>query len=120
MLDEEGHPSHIEGTIQDITENKEYEKQLEIYNERFHLAMLASNHMIWELRHEKHVVIRRFIDSEGNEQAYDETFSFNNSWFKSIHPEDLTSVWEGLNKNQSSKELKHWTLEYRVKVEKGH
>ncbi|SEC70050.1 PAS domain S-box-containing protein [Maribacter dokdonensis] len=120
ILDEEGNPSHFEGTIQDITENKEYEKQLEIYNERFHLAMLASNQMIWELHHEKNVVIRSYIDSEGNEQGYEETFSLDNSWFKSIHPEDLTRVWEVLNKNISNKKLKHWALEYRVKVENGH
>ncbi|NDV17601.1 PAS domain-containing protein [Muricauda sp. TY007] len=117
MLDDEGNPSHIEGTIQDITEKKEYEKQLEIHNDRFHLAMLASNQMIWELNHQKNVVIRSYIDAQGNEQTFDEPFSLDNSWFKKIHPDDLKRVWEAMNKNISNKNLNHWSLEYRVKLE---
>src|SRR5690606_38370641 len=38
-----GVPSLLEGTIQDITERKKYEEQLSISNERFRLAMQASN-----------------------------------------------------------------------------
>lgn len=117
MLDEEGNPSHIEGTIQDITEKKEYEKQLEIYNDRFHLAMLASNQRIWELNHQKNIVVRSYVDAEGNEQAYDETFSIDNSWFNKIHPDDLERVWDSFSKNISNKNLNHWFLEYRVRLE---
>ncbi|MEB2778607.1 PAS domain-containing protein, partial [Algoriphagus sp. D3-2-R+10] len=58
LADENQNPVRVEGTIQDITERKEYELQLALSNERFQLAIKASNEMIWEINHQNQMINR--------------------------------------------------------------
>lgn len=114
IFGKDGNPSHIEGVIQDITERKEHEQQLKISNQRFLLAMLASNQMIWEFDHGNDMLIHsHHIEGEG-EQIIKEPFNKESSWFKRIHAEDRERVWKALKQNFYKAPSKHWSNRYRV------
>jgi PAS domain S-box-containing protein len=119
ILDDAGKPARLEGTIQDINESKEIQQQLAYSNERFRLAMQASNEMIWEIDHQKQTVSR----GKGYEGTlhYDtsEPFVIDNSWFGNVHPEDLPDLWESLQTAFRNKEKKSWEREYRLLKEDG-
>jgi PAS domain S-box-containing protein len=112
-------PYRIEGTIQDITVKKEYELQLTMSNERFKMAMQASNEMIWEIDHENKIIIR----SKGYDKTihYDtsEPFKKDNSWFKKVYPDDLEDVWKSLQNALQNKKETYWSKEYRMLNEDG-
>ncbi|WP_417610201.1 PAS domain-containing protein [Owenweeksia hongkongensis] len=119
LTDAQGVAFRIEGTIQDITERKEYEEQLALSNERFRLAMQASNEMIWEVDHLKQIVTR----GSGYKQTFNydkcEAFSKSNSWFSKIHPDDLGNVWTTLQIALDNKDETFWKCEYRIQSEDG-
>ncbi|MEQ9263464.1 MAG: PAS domain S-box protein [Owenweeksia sp.] len=119
LTDEHGTPFRIEGTVQDITERKEYEEQLSLSNERFKLAMQASNEMIWEIDHQKQIITR----GTGYEQTFNydtsETLSKENSWFSKIHPDDREEVWNTLQEALNHKNKTFWTSEYKVQPSEG-
>src|SRR5690606_25317027 len=107
-------PFKIEGTIQDITERKEYELQLAISNERFQLAIQASNEMIWEIDHQNQSVTR----GTGYEKTFNSKsthpFSKQNSWYRKIHPSDLDEVWDSLQIALQDKNENYWSKEYKI------
>ncbi|WP_222706183.1 PAS domain-containing protein [Mesonia sp. K4-1] len=120
LLTNEKHiPYRIEGTIQDITEKKEYELQLNLSNERFRLAMKASNEMMWEIDFQHKTVIRGKVYEKNIKYNNNEAFIKNNSWLKKIHSEDLEEVWSSFEKALNNQQKKHWTKEYRIFAENG-
>lgn len=118
-LNEQGERSHIEGTVQDITESKEFEQQLVLSNERFRLAMLASNEMIWEIDHQKNIMVRSNAEESDMEPSNNEPFNKDNSWFKKVHPEDREGVVDSLYKSLGDKDKDSWEHEYRIVLEDG-
>ncbi len=114
ILDEQGKPSVMEGTVQDITDQKDREEQIRISNERFELAMKATTELIWDWDHRTGEVLRSF--------NYESRFVYNpregsgpdNSWFSRVHPEDIEDVWYYLNSCLADKSLHHWEKEYRI------
>ena len=107
-------PYRIEGTIQDITEQKEHELQLTQSNKKFQLAMKASNEMIWEIDCKHNKVIRG--QGYENKIAYQhsEPFEKKNSWFQKIHSEDRERVWQALQMALQDKDKQYWNMEYKV------
>lgn len=118
-LNDQGERSHIEGTIQDITESKEFEQQLILSNERFRLAMLASNEMIWEIDHKKNIMIRGNAEASDMESTNIEPFNKDNTWFKMVHPDDMDGVLHSLYNALGDREKDSWELEYRIVLEDG-
>lgn len=114
-----GVPSFLEGTIQDITERKKYEEQLSISNERFRLAMQASNEMIWEIDHQEQKIMRGSVFKQAFKYGKKDVFSKDNSWFTKIHPDDRDMVWDTLNKAFQNKKRKSWRAEYRMELANG-
>lgn len=119
LVNEAGKPIRLEGTIQDISDSIDNQKQLAFSNERFSLAMQVSNEMIWDLDH-KEQTISRGRGYEGTFQ-YDasEPFDKNNSWFNKVYPEDLPQLWESLQNSFLDKTKKNWEREYRIQTEDG-
>ncbi|MBA6153118.1 PAS domain-containing protein [Gelidibacter gilvus] len=109
-----GEPIQLEGTIQDITERKKYEDQLTISNEKFRLAMQASNEIIWEIDHGKQKVVRGKSRKQPFRYGKTETFSKENSWFSKMHAEDRDKTWESINRAFRNKRKKSWQGEYRI------
>lgn len=119
VKDSKGTPISIEGIIQDITERKEQEQRLEKSNERFSLAMLASNQKIWDLNHASNTILHSKIISDGQEQIVKEPFTKKSSWFGKIHPDDIDRVWGSFYKHLSNQGSSHGKLEYRIRLKNG-
>ncbi|WP_460511649.1 PAS domain-containing protein [Cyclobacterium sediminis] len=119
LTDKQGQPYGIEGTIQDITERKLYEKELALSNERFRLAMKASNEFIWELDHQAGIITR----GKGGKSMFEfnsiEGFNKKSSWFSKIITEDRERVWDSLQDTLADKYESYWSSEYKVLSEKG-
>lgn len=115
VIGQNGKPSHIEGTIQDITERKEYEQQLEASNKRFLLAMLASNQVIWEWDVREASMHYSHVKEGGKEQIIKEPFTRDNSWFARIQEEDRIQVWDTLIQESLVRQNSiEGSMEYRV------
>ncbi len=114
LADANNVPYRIEGTIQDITEKKEHELQLTISNERFQLAMKASNEMIWEIDCQNNSVIRGKGYEKSISYESSEPFNKSNSWFKRIYPTELEAVWNSLQDALHNKSETFWSMEYRM------
>lgn len=114
-----GTPIWLEGIIQDITDRKVYEQRLERSNERFSLAMLASNQKIWELIHADNTILHSLIISGGQEQIVKEPFTRESSWLSKIHPDDIDRVWQSFRKHLDDTEKSHGKLEYRILQKNG-
>ncbi|MCE7056096.1 PAS domain-containing protein [Algoriphagus sp. AGSA1] len=119
LMDENDLPYRIEGTIQDITERKENELQLAISNERFQLAIKASNEMIWEIDHQKQTIYRgagysRLVNYKANEP-----FTRRNSWCRNLPSSEMDRIWTSLLKALADKNETFWSAEYMVNTEEG-
>jgi len=119
LTDKAGKPFRIEGTVQDITERKEQQQQLAYSNERFRLAMEASNEIIWDIDHRTKTITRAKGNEKTNNYAGSEPFSKVSSWFLKIHPEDIRDVWDSLQKALLDKDTKSWIKEYRLYSHEG-
>ncbi|UPZ37993.1 PAS domain S-box protein [Sphingobacterium sp. PCS056] len=119
LTNEHGTPVQIEGTIQDITERKGYEKQLYLSNEVFKLAMQASNEMIWDVDLITNQLTRRKDHNQTFDCNLSERFSLDNSWFSAIEPGDRKKVWDSLERSLEDSNEKSWRAEYRVISQDG-
>ena len=120
IIDEStGEPLHIEGTVRDITKEKEYELQLRISKERFLLAMSASKQVIWELDHRSKTMLYCQVSNRIEEQITKQAFEIDNDWFRRIHPKDREFVWDTLENHLFESEKDDWAIEYRTISENG-
>ncbi|MCC5912855.1 MAG: PAS domain-containing protein [Balneolaceae bacterium] len=114
IRDDQNRPVEMKGTVQDITETKQKEKELKISNERFEIAIKASNELIWDWDIETDKVNR----SAGYEKFFGHDFSETEGsegpWLKIIHPDDRESVKESLNSLLTDPDRKLNTHDYRV------
>lgn len=117
--DNSGEPLYIEGIIQDITNQKEYESRLEISNKRFAMAMLASDQKIWELDHTRNTILHSMIINAGQEQIIEEPFGKDSSWCNKIHPDDIDWIWESFHEHLCDTEITSGKLEYRIRKSDG-
>ena len=106
--------SQIEGVVQDVTAHKLIEQKLRVSNERFSLAMKATNEMIWDWDFETNFIVR----SKGFEKFFNylfqESSAKTNSWFSKVYPEDIDELWDSLEKAISDPFVDHWQMEYRI------
>lgn len=112
IKDRKGTPKILEGTVQDITERKDFERQLALSNRRFELAIEASNQVIWDYDPVANSITRGG-GSSNLQFDNSEAFELENSWFHRIHPEDVQTVWESINKAMKGSST-IWEMEYRV------
>ncbi|MEB2780498.1 PAS domain S-box protein [Algoriphagus sp. C2-6-M1] len=119
LADENQVPYRMEGTIQDITERKENELQLAVSNERFQLAIKASNEMIWEVDHKRQTIYRSSSYCKLICYSTLEPFSKENSWFRSMLSQEVNDVWNSFQEALSNKKDTFWSKEYKVLTENG-
>ena len=109
-----GEPMRFEGVIQDITEQKQAREELRLSNERFELAMQATNEMIWDWN----VITGKINRGGGYEDSFgymaSEKFSKSNSWFSKVHPGDIDGVWNSLQMTIENPDETFWKKEYRI------
>lgn len=112
--DEKGKPYLIEGTVQDITEQKKIEDELRMSQERFEFAMKATNEMIWDWDHKSGNIIRSY----GYEKLFgyraQEEVNTSNSWHSKIHDKDAEKAWNYIKSVLNDKNVNQWKQEYRL------
>ena len=119
LVDGKQQPYRMEGTIQDITERKENELQLAISNERFQLAINASNEMIWEVDHLKQTIFRGAGYTKLIKYKTNEPFLRDNSWCKKLPSSEMDKVWASLQAALADKKQNFWSTEYMINTESG-
>lgn len=103
----------LEGIAQDITELREKERQLEISNERFEMAMKVTNEIIWDWELKTGIITR----SGGREvtNAYIHHLEdWKDLWFGNIYEEDRMAVKRSLMRVLSDPRRDQWSTEYRL------
>ncbi|UII25014.1 PAS domain-containing protein [Fulvivirga maritima] len=113
--DKDGKPYLVEGTVQDITKQKEYEEDLRISKERFELAMRATNEIIWDWDHKTGHIQRSPTYAKILGYQLEEAMqSMENSWYAIIHREDKDEVWNSINQAMQDENQTYWQQEYRI------
>ena len=117
LRNKEGKSEALEGTVHDITERKEFERQLALSNRRFELAIEASSQVIWDYDPVANSISR---GGGSSNLQFDnrEPFGMENSWFHRIHPEDVQVVWDSINQAMKNSAT-IWEMEYRILDKNG-
>ncbi len=118
LWDEQGEPSRMSGSCQDITERKEVEEALRASEERWQLAVRGSNDGIWDWDIPSGTVFfsPRWKAMRGFGEY--EITSHVEEWQSRIHPDDLDRVLQNLNAYMS-KQTPVFCEEYRTQRKDG-
>lgn len=105
----------IIGNIHDITDLKLVEDALKRSRERLYMAIEATNDGMWDWRLDTNQIFfdLRFYTMMGYE-LYEFPGSYD-EWMKRIHPDDLESVQDQLQKHLKG-QSDQWNIEYRFKA----
>jgi PAS domain S-box-containing protein len=115
IVDNDELPIRLVGSMQDVTEQKEFAEKLKISNERYELVTKATAEAIWDLDLEKgHMTWSegyRILFGHGFEDA-ENGLDF---WESNIHPDDRKQVMQGFDSFINHHESPHWESEYRFR-----
>lgn len=124
-FDKEGNPEKMLGTIQDISQIKDYEREIlkakqtaDEINYRFNLAMEATSDGLWDWNLETNEIYfsPRWKSILGyQDEELPNEFSV---WEELTKPEDVKSSWEMLNKLLEGK-IKHFYKEFQMLHKNG-
>lgn len=108
----------LEGTIQDITSQKNISLKLQENIERFKYATKATSDVIWDWNVQKDELI--WGENFENNFGYEALSPSQNLklWEDNIHPKDKTSVISSFHALSTCQES-NWTKEYRFKKKDG-
>jgi PAS domain S-box-containing protein len=113
LYNENGTPIKAEGMVQDISDIKEKEEQLRISNERFGMAMKATEEMIWDWD----ITSNRVTRGPGFNSIFgyttDDANSVQEFWFENVHPDDRKEVKQSLMNALQDPDQSQWHSEYR-------
>lgn len=114
LRDDCGKPLRLIGAASDISDITDKKEALKIANQRFKMAMKATNEMIWDWEIATDSVTR----SKGykNIFGYDtnEATSVHSFWLKKVAPEDQEKIRSSLSEAIENKNQEKWKLEYRM------
>jgi PAS domain S-box-containing protein len=115
IVDKDQLPIRLVGSMQDVTEQKEFAEKLKMSNERYELVTKATNEAIWDLDLERNVMTwsegYRILFGHGFEDA-ETGMDF---WESNIHPDDRKQVVESFNLFLQHHATPHWEIEYRFR-----
>ena len=116
-FDEDGKPSRLLGTIQDITYLHQIEKDLKSSDERMRLVLRATHDGIWDWNPETHedYLSPRWKEIVGYRD--DELPNIDSSFFELIHPEDQQAVKLAIERHLKKKEP--FRIEIRLRHKDG-
>jgi|CXWL01.1.fsa_nt_gi PAS domain S-box-containing protein len=118
LWDEQGEPSRMSGSCQDITERKGVEEAFRASEERWELAVRGSNDGIWDWDIQSGTVFfsPRWKAMRGFGEY--EITSHVEEWQSRIHPDDLDRVLQNLNA-YVTKQTPDFCEEYRTQRKDG-
>lgn len=110
-----GDVARIRGTVQDITDRKERERQLENVKERLDLAVEGANLGVWDWDKETGAlaVNDQWAEIIGIDAA--ELASSFDEWIEKIHPDDRDEVTDRIDAHEEG-EARYYDMEYRVRT----
>ncbi len=112
-----GEPRQIIGTVVDITNLKQTQEELRSSNERFQLASLAVDSVIYDWD----ITINSIIRTEGLTSilgySLEEIEPKIEWWMQLVHPEDKNNLFQPLQAVLANQE--YYTFEYRVRHKNG-
>lgn len=116
---EDGQTVAIVGSLTDITQQKQYEQQLQESLERYHYATKATHDAIydWDIVNDQHHLGEGFNDIFGHD-TIKEYFPLV-EYTKFVHPDDHPEAQQSLNKTLSDSTQNHWSHTYRFKISGG-
>jgi PAS domain S-box-containing protein len=110
--DANGKTIKVFGTIQDVSDRREAEEMLRKANERFEIASIATNDVIWDWD----LISGNMWWNENFYRLFmlkkEEVKPDINSWYEGLHPDDLKKVKTSLLKTIENK-AHYWSAEYR-------
>ncbi|MEJ8841376.1 PAS domain S-box protein [Lacibacter sp. H375] len=119
ITDKDQLPIRLVGTMQDVTEQKEFAEKLKISNERYELVTKATNEAIWDLDLEQNNMTwsegYRILFGHGFEDA-DQGLDF---WETNIHYDERIRVIDSFNLFLQQHTTPHWECEYRFRRKDG-
>ncbi|NQV21382.1 MAG: PAS domain S-box protein [Rhodospirillales bacterium] len=106
------------GTARDVTDMKEVERKLKENEERFALALRASNDALfdWSFENNRMFLSPRIYEMFGGDPS--EVGDPASEWWDSLHPEDRSRVEEAINGFLAS-DADQYELEYRLRHQNG-
>lgn len=119
IRDKKGKAIRHVGASTDISELKAKENELEIVNERFKLAMRATNEMIWDWDVTNNKIVRSDTFKEVYGSKTEKDAPPHELWFSKTHPEDQKNVETSLKAALKNENQKLWKEEYRIFDENG-
>jgi PAS domain S-box-containing protein len=119
ITDKDQLPIRLVGTMQDVTEQREFAEKLKISNERYELVTKATNEAIWDLDLEMNNMTwsegYRMLFGHGFEDAEQEM----DFWETNIHNDERILVIESFNSFLQQHTTPHWECEYRFRRKDG-
>jgi len=119
LLDANGCPVGVLGIFDDITERKQNDEALRISEERFRLAIQATNDGLWEwdIITNQEFFSPRWCEIIGYSSDDPELLHTYNSWAERIHPDDHDRVLEALTGHLEIRT--RYDVEYRHRHKSG-
>ncbi len=119
IRNQNANPQYFLAIIQNISKRKQAEEKLKDSEERFHLAMRASNDGLFDWNLETNAIYyspgwKKMLGYADHELAND--FSV---WEKTTDPEDVKKSW-ALQQKLISKQIDRFVLEFKMKHKAGH
>lgn len=119
IFDKANNPIRMVGSMQDITEQKEFAEKLKISNERYELVTKATNEAIWDLD----LISNQLTWSNGYKilfgHDFDDAKKGFDFWEENIHKDEKDEVVKSFNSFLLQHDTPFWTHEYRFKRKDG-
>lgn len=101
------------GAVTDISEISEQREALRVSNNRFRMAMMSIDEMIWDWNIETNQIVRSLAFKNIYGYSLKKKSSPNNFWLSKIHERDRERVRLSLRRTIKDKHQKRWKEGYR-------
>jgi|GEM_PF-2883089 len=120
LRNESGKAIRMIGAMQDVSEQKQKERELVEQNRRFDMVLRATNDLIWDWNLETNVIYR---DPHGLERVYGVATHTNlnrfDHWLERVHPDDQSRIAVQISDLLHSGTQQSMEMEYRFRRDDG-
>lgn len=119
QYDQNGAPYRMNGTMADISERKRTERELELRQERFDLAVSASNTGVWDWSVATNLwynteISRKILGDTDDDPPWD-----TETWWERMHPDDRATLRPYVDAQLANPDVHNWRIETRLRHRDG-